>query len=95
MNETIIKNSKQLFFNQVRGVIEELNDGEEFCNITLTVGHENNRNVNFVLRKKHYDDLINDFNIGDKVSVRFYVASRKKHDRWYTTANLLEMQKEL
>jgi hypothetical protein len=94
MNDTIIKNSKQLFFNQVRGVIEELNDGEEFCNVTLKVGHENNRNVNLVLRKKHFEELVNDVVIGDKVSARFYVASRKKHDRWYTTANLLEMQKE-
>jgi hypothetical protein len=94
MNDTIIKNSKQLFFNQVRGVIEELNDGEEFCNVTLKVGHENNRNVNLVLRKKHFEELVNDVAIGDKVSARFYVASRKKHDRWYTTANLLEMQKE-
>jgi len=94
MNDTINKNSKQLFFNQVRGVIEELNDGEEFCNVTLKVGHENNRNVNLVLRKKHFEELVNDVVIGDKVSARFYVASRKKHDRWYTTANLLEMQKE-
>ena len=51
MTEAYIKNDKQLFFNQIRGVIQELNDGEEFCSLTLSVGHENNRNVNLVLNR--------------------------------------------
>jgi len=32
-------------------------------------------------------------NVGDKVMIRFYISSRKKHDRWYTTASILDIQK--
>ena len=32
--------------------------------------------------------------LGDKVSARFYVTSRKKLDRWFTTANLLALYRE-
>jgi hypothetical protein len=34
------------------------------------------------------------FVVGDKVAIKFYLTSRKKHDRWYTTASILEMQKD-
>ena len=94
MTEAYIKNDKQLFFNQIRGVIQELNDGEEFCSLTLSVGHENNRNVNLVLKKPLFDQLMHNYQIGEKVSVRFYISSRNKHERWYTTATVLDIQKE-
>jgi len=94
MTETQIKNDKQLFFNQIRGIIHELNDGEEFCSLTLSVGHENNRHVNLVSKKPIYDQLIHNYKIGEKVCVRFYISSRKKHERWYTTATILDIQRE-
>ena len=31
---------------------------------------------------------------GDKVVVRFYLTSKKKNDKWYTMANMLDIQKE-
>ena len=53
-----IKNDKQLYFNQIKGDIIELNDGEQYCSITLSVGHDNTRNVNLVMKKKQYDTQI-------------------------------------
>jgi hypothetical protein len=91
MDSLIIKNDKQLFFNQIKGIIEELNDGEEYCSITLRLGHENSRNVNLVLKKPQFDPIAKKYNIGDKVCVRFYISSRKKHERWYTTATVLDV----
>ena len=95
MDNTYIKNDKQLFFNQIRGVIEELNDGEEYCNLTVSVGHENSRNVNFVMKKHQFDQVKLKNKLGDKVSIRFYISSRLKHERWYTTANLLDIHLDI
>jgi len=89
------KNDKQLHFNQIRGIINEMNDGDRYCSITLTVGHENTRNVNVSLRKNEFDSVINKFKIGDKVCVRFFLSSNKKGDRWYTSANALEITKDI
>lgn len=94
MEETLIKTDKQSIFNQVKGVIEEINLGDEFCNITLKVGHENMRMINFTIKRIQFDDVLKNYNIGEKVSVRFYISSRKKHDRWYTTATILDVRKE-
>ncbi len=90
----IIKNEKQVYYNQVRGVINEMNDGDEFCNIIVVVGHENKRHISFFTKKEYYNNFMKDFIIGDKVAIKFYLTSRKKHDRWYTTASILEMQKD-
>lgn len=95
MESAIIKNDKQLFFNQIKGLIHEMNESEDFCNIVLEVGHENNRYVSFVTKKFRYDQIKSDLTIGEKVCIRFYLSSRKKHDRWYTTATVLDIQKEL
>jgi hypothetical protein len=87
----IIKNDKQVYFNQIKGIIEELNDGDEFCSITLKLGHENSRNVNLVMKKPQFIPIQEKYKIGDKVLVRFYISSRKKHDRWYTSATVLDV----
>lgn len=94
MQETLIKTDKQSIFNQVRGVIEEINQDDEFCNITLKVGHENVRMVNFTIKRAQFDEVLKDKQLGDKVAVRFYISSRKKYDRWYTTATILDVHKE-
>jgi len=95
MDSQVIKNDKQLFFNQVKGIIEEMNDGEQFCNITLKLGHENSRNVNLVIKKPQFEPILKKYNVGDKVCVRFYISSRKKHDRWYTTATILDVHSDV
>lgn len=95
MENSVIKNDKQLFFNQVKGIIHEMNDSEDFCNIVLQVGHENTRNISFVTKKQRFDEVSSDLRLNDKVIVKYYLSSRKKHDRWYTTATILDIQKDI
>jgi hypothetical protein len=91
-NKSGSKGGKQSVFNELRGVVSELNDGEKFCSITLKVGHENYREVNLGCKKHQFDKFLESVNIGDRVSIRFFLSSRKK-ERWYTMANILEVTK--
>lgn len=92
-SDTFNKNDKQVYFNQCKGIIRELNDGDRFCSITLDVGHEGVRQANFVMKKKTFDDIKSAYAIKDRVNIKFYITSKFKNGRWYTTANLLEIQK--
>lgn len=94
--EDFNKNDKQHNFNQIKGIITELNEGDKFCNITLNVGHENPRAVNLVIKKLVYEAFANKFQVGDKVLVKFYLSSRSKEStdgrpRWNTMANVLQI----
>lgn len=96
--EDFNKNEKQHNFNQIKGVITELNDGEKFCNMTLTVGHENPRSVNLAIKKVAFDAYKEVHKLGDKVLVKFYISSRNKSyngekPRWSTMANVLQIDK--
>ena len=90
----MISNQKQVIFNQLRGVISEINVEPDYCSITLEVGHSNKRNVNLCAKAIYFEQMIQNFVIGDKVNVQFYISSNKKHNRWYTTANLLSLEKD-
>ncbi len=85
------KNEKQIYFNQVRGVVSELNDGEEWCSVSLSCGHERLRNVNLVCKKPQFQKIKDKHGIGDKVVCQFYVSSHKKHERWFTSCILLSV----
>lgn len=85
------KNDKQIYFNQIKGVISELNDADKYCSITLIVGHENTRDVNISMNKAQFDQLKQKHTIGDKVTCGFFLVSNKKYDRWYTSALLLSI----
>lgn len=87
------RNEKQVYFNQVKGRITELNDGDRFCSITLDVGHENVRQVNFIVKKIAFDTVKMNYNVGEYVSVKYYPVSRLKNGRWYTMCNLLDISK--
>lgn len=91
MGEFENKNERQLFFNQIKGVIDEFNDGEIFCSLVLKVGHETTRPVNFVVKKPNFDIINKNYKLGDKVCVKFYITSKNKNGRWYTMANALEV----
>lgn len=90
-SDSFNKNDKQLFFNQIRGAITEVNIADDWCSITLQVGHENPRLVNFSIKKAQFDALTHKCAVGDKVLIRFFLTSRHKHGRWHTTANILEL----
>lgn len=86
------KNSKQQNFNQIKGVITELNDGEKFCHMTLQVGHENPRFVNGIIKKDAFDKIKEKHIIGDKVAITFYVSSKQKDNRWRTMVNIMDVE---
>lgn len=92
MEDIVIKNDKQVFFNQIRGTICEINIEEKFSNVVLQLGHENTRNASFVIKTDIFKQYENKLKLGDKITIRFYISSRKKHDRWYTTATILDIQ---
>lgn len=83
----------QTTFNQIKGIINQLNDGDQFCSTTLTVGHEKPRDVNFIFKKAEYDKFIQSNKLGDKVTINFYVNSKFKNGRWYTGANVVSWTK--
>jgi hypothetical protein len=88
------KNQMQLYFNQVKGKIIEINFDELYSNVTISVGHNNSRQVNFVAKTPLFKKLMEGFNVGDKVTAKFYLSSNKKNDRYYTTATILDIKKE-
>jgi hypothetical protein len=85
------RNDKQLFFNQIKGAIHEITMDGDWCSITLNVGHESPRFVNLSMKKVEYDKVKENHLIGDKVLIRFYLTSRFKNERWYTVANVLQI----
>lgn len=91
-SDIAIRNDRQIYYNQVKGVITEINDGQQFCSITLDVGHENVRKVNLSMKKTQFESLCRDLVLGDKILAKFYVVSRKAHERWYTSANILDIE---
>lgn len=96
------RNEKQFHFNKIKGEISEINiptneqEGEDnaWCSLTLKVGHENARFVNVCAKKNLIDSIVsNGIKLGDKVIVLFYLTSRFKNERWYSTANILQVDK--
>jgi hypothetical protein len=85
------KNDKQVYFNQIKGVIAELNDAEEFCSVTIKCGHEKPRDVNLSTKKEQFDIIKKKFSIGDKVVCKYYPVSKKKHARWYDSLILMSI----
>jgi hypothetical protein len=89
--ESNIKNDKQIHYNQIKGNITELNDGIEYCSVTLKVGHEKVRDVNVSMKKEQFDAIKDVVSINQRVLVKYFLVSRKKHDRWHSSANLIEL----
>lgn len=92
MEKNYLRNDKQIYYNQVRGVIFEVNEQDDYCNIALKVGHEVLRDVNLSMKRAVYDTFKGIISLGAKVNAKFFIVSRKKEGRWYTSANLLELE---
>lgn len=87
----MIQDIPQTDYNQIKGVVLEVIQHDEFPSFTLTVGQKTQRLVNIYIRKAHFDKIENLLQVGNKVSVMFFVSSRKKHGRYYTMANTLQV----
>ena len=94
LNNEFSKNQLQLYFNQIKGEVVEINIGEAYSNVTLSVGHQNSRQVNIVAKNLVFEKIMENIKIGDKVIAKYYLTSNKKNERYYTTATLLECFKE-
>ena len=82
--------TKQVYYNQVKGEISEINNTNDFPSVVLTVGHDSKRNVNICFKKNLLNNFISKHKVGDSVAIKFFVSSRFKHGRWYTMVNALE-----
>jgi hypothetical protein len=87
------KNEKQLNFNQIKGIVTEINAGEIFSSLTLSVGHETKRYINVVFKSTLLESITEKIKIEDKVIVKFYLASYNKFEKWKTLAHLLFIDK--
>jgi hypothetical protein len=87
------KNEKQFNFNQIKGIVTEINAGEIFSSITLTVGHETKRYINVVFKTTILESIKEKIQIEDKVAVKYYLASYNNFSKWKTLAHLLFIDK--
>lgn len=87
------KNEKQLNFNQIKGIVTEINAGDIFSSLTLSVGHETKRYINVVFKSILLESITEKIKIEDKVIVKFYLASYNKFEKWKTLAHLLFIDK--
>jgi hypothetical protein len=92
-NSQFNKNQLQLYFNQVKGEIVEINLDELYSNLTIKVGHHNSRQVNLVAKTSTFNNIISNLKLGDRIVAKYYLSSNKKNDRYYTTATILDAQK--
>jgi hypothetical protein len=87
----VLHNIGQNNFNQIEGLVHELNDSEDFPSITLEVGRNTKRYVNLVSRKSYFDEIHEMIKVGTRVVVTYFLSSRYKYGRWYTMANVLKI----
>ena len=83
--------TKQVYYNRVKGSISHINDTENFPSVTITVGHSKTRHINILLKKDKLKEITDSYDVGDDIGIAFFVSSRFKHDRWYTNVNCLEI----
>lgn len=82
--------TKQVYYNQVKGEISEINNTNDFPSVVLSVGHDSKRFVNICFKPQLIKALQEKHSVGDNVRISFFVSSRFKHGRWYTMVNALE-----
>ncbi len=82
----------QFNYNEIKGVVFELNDDVSFCSISLNIGYDNTRSVNVVCKKSQWEEFSKNLKTGDKVAIKFYIVSNHKHNRWYTSARILAVE---
>jgi hypothetical protein len=83
--------TKQIYYNQIKGRISEILDVDNFPSVVIEVGHENKRFANIIVKKEMMKNIISNFKVGDIIAFRYFLSSRLKHGRWYTMANALEI----
>ena len=85
------KNERQINFNSVKGTITEINRGDVYSYIILSAGHERRRMICFSIATERLDTIEKDIVVGSLVMVKFYVASKRKDNKWFTNANIISI----
>jgi hypothetical protein len=83
--------TKQIYYNQVKGQISQILNIENFPSIVLQCGHDRKRDVNICFKPILMSEIVEKYEIGDNISIKFFISSRLKHGRWYTMCNGLEV----
>jgi len=89
--EDFNRNEKQQFFSTIKGVLKETQIGDKFSSITLEVGHERPRLVNMVIKNALLEKVKSSLILEKKLSIAYYLTSRKTADKWSTMANVLNI----
>tara|TARA_R110000868_G_scaffold181220_10_gene422105 strand:+ start:213 stop:494 length:282 start_codon:yes stop_codon:yes gene_type:complete len=90
--EDFNRNEKQQFFSTIKGVLKEIQPGDKFSSITIEVGHERPRLVNLVIKNILFEKVKQDLILENKLSIAYYITSRKFLDKWTTMANVLTVK---
>lgn len=86
------RNEKQLNFNTVKGTVYEIKKEKVYSSIAIEAGHERKRYICFSLSTEKLCEVEKNISLGMKVSVRFYVASKRKDSKWFTNANIITIE---
>jgi len=88
----MLHETKQVYYNRIKGCLEQINDVTDFPSITIVVGHNKPRQINILCKRPKIDEINKDYKIGDLITITFFVSSRFKHNRWYTNVNCLSIE---
>lgn len=86
-----MQDTKQVYFNQIKGEITEIIATDNFPSVVLEVGHDSKRFVNVNMKPDLIQDVQEKYKVGDKIGFYFFVSSRFKHNRWYSMINGLKI----
>ena len=94
----ILAHDKQKNYNNVRGDIIEINNNPQnpYWSVTLSLGHNKMRKLNLSNKAEIVKQILDSTQtkIGDRVTALFFVSSSFKNEKYYTSANLLGLQKD-
>lgn len=84
-------NDKQFYFNQIKGKLYQVIEGDKWCVLVLEVGHEKPRYVSFSIQRAKFDLITDLMVIGLKLIIQYFLTSHCYNERWFLTANVLQI----
>ena len=90
------RNDKQQVYNVSIGKYEESFSSEKFCSVTLSVGIDYPRMVNFSIKRPDFDRLMTTISKGNRIKVYFYPTSKRAtgiNGKWFTNNCIIDVEK--
>tara|TARA_R100000908_G_C3737508_1_gene134918 strand:- start:773 stop:1066 length:294 start_codon:yes stop_codon:yes gene_type:complete len=88
----MLHETKQVYYNRIKGCIEQINNVTDFPSVTILVGHKKPRHVNILCKPDKIQEIEKNYKTGDEITIMFFVSSRFKHNHWYTNVNCLSIE---